>query len=64
MVAVVGQVHRVVGPIWTPWARGYMPLAPRAQEIAVAVEHHHRVLAAIEDVDVVVLVDARPRRLP
>ena len=33
-------------------------LAPGAEEIAVAVEHDHRVLAAVEDVDVVVAVDA------
>ena len=33
-------------------------LAPGAQEVAVAVEHHHRVLAAREDVDVVLAVHA------
>jgi hypothetical protein len=35
-----------------------LPLAPGAQKIAVAVENHHRVLAAIEDIDIVVPVDA------
>jgi hypothetical protein len=32
-------------------------LAPGAQEIAVAVEHHHWVLAAIEDEDAVLRID-------
>ena len=41
-----------------PCARVEQALAPGAQEIAVAVEHHHRVLAAIEDVDLVLAVDA------
>jgi hypothetical protein len=36
-------------------------LAPGAQEIAVAVEHAHRVGAAIEGVDIVVFVDADRR---
>ena len=34
-----------------------LPLAPGAQEVAVLIEHHHRVIAAIEGVDVVVGVD-------
>jgi hypothetical protein len=36
-------------------------LAPGAQQVAVAVEHAHRVLAAVEGVDVVVLVDSDRR---
>src|SRR3954447_11396969 len=35
-----------------------LPLAPGAQEVAVAIEHHHRVVAAIEDIDVVFRIDA------
>ncbi len=35
-----------------------LPLAPGAQEFAGAVEHHHRMLAAPESIDVVVFVDA------
>ncbi len=31
--------------------------APRAQKISVAIEHHHRVLTTIEDIDIVLLVD-------
>src|ERR1041384_4411313 len=46
------------GPMWTPCARGYCPSPPGAQKIALAVEYYHRVVTAIEAVDVVVLVDA------
>jgi len=38
-------------------------LAPRAEKIPVAVEHDDRMLAAIEDVDVVLGVHADARRL-
>src|SRR4030095_4472192 len=31
--------------------------APTGDEIALAVEHHHRVVAAVEDVDAVLTVD-------
>src|SRR5437016_4840664 len=41
-----------------PMGTRILALAPRAQELAVAVEHHHRVLAAVEHVDVVPGVDA------
>src|SRR6202012_3403647 len=37
---------------------GKQTLAPGAQEIAIAVEHDHRVFAAIEHIDVVVAIDA------
>ena len=33
-------------------------LTPGAQEVAVAVKHYHRVLAAVEGVDVVVVIDS------
>ena len=60
MAAVIGQEHRVVGGhmhAMRPWI---LALPTRAQEIAGSVEHHHRVLAAVEDIDVVVAVDADP----
>jgi hypothetical protein len=44
-----------------PCARGKRALAPRAQEIALAIEHDDRMLAAIERVDAVLAVD-RDRR--
>ena len=39
-----------------PCARGKRALAPGAQEVALAVEHDHRVLAAVEHVDAVLAV--------
>jgi hypothetical protein len=40
-----------------------LPLAPRPQEVAVAVEHDHRVVAAVEDIDIVAAVDPDPADL-
>src|SRR5690606_20018827 len=40
---------------------GEHPLAPRPQEVALAVEDHHRMFRAVEDVDVVVPVDPHRR---
>src|SRR5580692_4492247 len=63
VAAIVGQEHRVVGryvDAMRPWI---LTLAPRAQEIALAVEDDHRVLTPIEDIDVVVTVDADPSDL-
>src|ERR1700758_3069329 len=58
VVAVVGQPDRIVRRHVDAMRPHEDALAPRAQEIAVAVEHTHRVLAAVEGVDVVFLVDA------
>ena len=58
MIAVVGEEYRVVGRHVQTMRTREQSLAPGAQEIAFAIEHHHRVLAAIEHVDVVLLVDA------
>src|SRR5437899_11560745 len=63
MATIVGQEHRVVGRHVDAVRPRILPLAPRAQKIAGTVEHHHRVLAAIEDVDIVVAVDADPADL-
>src|SRR5580692_9176339 len=46
------------GAMWTPCARGYWPSPHDRRKFALAVEHHHRVLAPIEHIDVVVPVDA------
>ena len=62
VVAVVGQPDRVVRRHVDAVRPHEDALAPRPQEIAVAIEHAHRVLAAIEGVDVVVLVDPDRRR--
>ena len=58
MAAVVGQVDRVVGAHMDAVGARILAFAPGAQKISLAVEHHHRVLAAPEGVDIVVLVDA------
>ena len=58
VVAVVGAVDRVVRRDVHAVRPTEQTLAPGAQEVAVAVEHHHRVLAAREDVDVVLAVHA------
>ena len=58
MIAVVGEEHRVVRRHVQAMRAREQPLTPGAQEIAFAVEHHHRMLAAIEHIDVVLLVDA------
>ena len=57
VVAVVGAVERVVAVDMDAVRAAEQAFAPRAQEVAVAVEHHHRMLAAIEDIDVVLAVD-------
>ena len=53
VVAVVGQIDAVVRPHGDavgPWVGS---LAPRTEEIAVLVKYDHRVLAPIENVNVV-----------
>ena len=57
VVAVIGAVEIVVGVDVQAVRAVEQPFAPAFDEIAIAVEHHHRVLAAIEDVDAVLAVD-------
>ncbi len=57
VVGVVGQPDRVVRRHEDAMRARIDPLAPGAQEVALAVEDAHRVLAAVEGIDVVVLVD-------
>src|SRR6185295_14076047 len=58
MVPVIGQVeHIVLVDVETVRALEYA-LTPGAQEVAVAIEHDDRVLAAIEDVDLILAVNA------
>ena len=61
MVAVVGAVERVVAVDVDAVRAAEQAFAPGAQEVAVAVEHHHRMLAAVEDVDAVLAVDGDRR---
>ena len=53
VVAVVGQEDGFVGAHGDAVSAGVKALAPGAQEVAVGVEHNHRMFAAVEHVDVV-----------
>jgi hypothetical protein len=57
VVAVVGAIEIVVGVDVQAMRAGEQAFAKTLDEIAVAVEHDHRMLAAIEDVDAVLAVD-------
>src|SRR5207248_11522401 len=57
MPAIVRQIDRLVRAHMDAMRARVLPLAPGAQEIAVAVEDHHGMVAAIEDVDIVLRVD-------
>src|SRR4029079_9826922 len=61
MAGIVGQVERVVDIDVDAVRARKLALAPRAQEIAFAIEHDDRMLAAVERVDAVLAVD-RDRR--
>ena len=61
MVAVIGQPERFVRRHEDAMRPHEDALAPAAQQIAVAVEDAHRMLAAVEGIDIVVLVDADRR---
>src|SRR5215472_1492674 len=63
MAAVVGQEHRIIRRHMDAVRPRVLTFAPRAQKIAVAVEHHHRMVAAVKDVDIVAAVDADPADL-
>src|SRR6516225_4332615 len=60
MSAIVGQEHPIVGRHVYAVGPRILTLTPRAQEISLSIEDHHRVLAPIEHVDVVAAVDADP----
>ena len=57
VVAVVGAIEIVLGVDVQPMRAAEQAFAPALDEIAVAVEHHHRMGAAVEDIDAVVAVD-------
>src|ERR1700722_4828738 len=63
MVAIVGAVERVVAVDVDAVGAAEQAFAPRAQELAVAVEHHHGMLAAVEDIDMVFAVDGDRRHV-
>ena len=57
MPAVVGQIDRIVRSHMDAVRPRVLALAPRPQEISPSVEHDDRVLATVEDIDVIVVVD-------
>ncbi len=57
MVAVVGAVKLVVGVDMQAMRTAKQAFAPVRDEISVAVEHDHRMLTAVEDIDAVLAVD-------
>jgi len=57
MAAIIGQIDRVVRSHMDAMRSRVLAFAPRAQEIARAIEHHDRVFATVEDVDIVSTVD-------
>ena len=57
MVAVIGAIEIVVGVDVQPVGAVEQPFAPACDEIAVAIQHHHRMRAAIEQIDAVLGVD-------
>ena len=61
VVAVIGAIQRLVRADMQPVRPVEQVFAPGIQQVAVAVEHDHRVLAAIEDIDPVLRVDRHRR---
>src|SRR4051812_45420001 len=57
MAAVIGQIDRIVRPHMNAVRPRILALAPRAQEVALAIEYHDRVFPAVENIDVVVGAD-------
>src|ERR1700687_2155816 len=57
MVAVIGAVELIVSVDVQPMGAAKQAFAPASDKIALAVEHDHRMGAAIEDVDTVLAVD-------
>src|SRR6202022_3874547 len=57
MPAIVCAVKDVVGVDMKAVRARVHAFAPGAQKVSVAVEHHHRVFAAVEHIDLVLAVD-------
>jgi len=53
VVAVVGQIDRVIGPHGHAVGSGVNAFAPGAEEVPLPVEDNHRVFAPVEHVNVV-----------
>ena len=57
VVAVISAIEIVLGVDVQTMRAGKQPFTPACDEITVAIEHHHRMGAAVEDVDAVLAVD-------
>ena len=60
MPAIVCEEHRVVGGHMDAVRPRVSALTPRAKKVALTVEDHQRMHAAIKDLDVIVAVDSDP----
>ena len=58
MPAIIGQIDRIVRSHMDAVRPRVLTFTPGAQEFAVAIEHHDRVLAAAEGIDIVLIVNA------
>ena len=58
MTTIIGQEHRVIWRHMDAVGSRILALSSRPQKVAFAVEDDHRVLTAIEDINIVVTVDA------
>jgi hypothetical protein len=61
MAEIVGAVKQVVFVNMQAVGARELPLSPGAQEVAVTIEHDHRMFAAIKYVDLVLAVDGDRR---
>jgi hypothetical protein len=57
MPAIIGQVNRFVRSHMDAMRPRILALTPGAQKITLAIEHHDRVFAAVEHIDIVLGVD-------
>src|SRR5215813_4604701 len=63
MAAIVCEEHRVVWRHMDAVRSRVLSFAPRPQNVTFAIEDDHRVLTAVENVNVVVVIDADPANL-
>src|SRR5438105_12192880 len=54
VITVVGAEERSIGARGDAMSAWEEVFPPRAQEVAMAVEHHHRMLTAVKGIDVVI----------
>jgi hypothetical protein len=57
MTVIIGQEDRIVGRHMDAVGSRILAFAPGAQKVALTIENHHRVLAAVEDIDAILAVD-------